>query len=46
MKIFAVLLYDLTLVAGTAYLVQVHNWSVWTFLLAAIFFVTLETKKD
>jgi hypothetical protein len=40
----AVLAYDLCLVSGTAYLVQVHNWSMWTFLLTAIFFIT--TKKD
>ena len=41
-----VLLYDLVLLAGTAYLVQEHNWSMWTFLLAALFFTTAKTKKD
>lgn len=42
-----VLAYDLVLVAGTAYLVQVHDWSMWTFLLTALFFVaTTGTKKD
>jgi hypothetical protein len=45
MKIFTVLLYDIALLAGTAYLVQFCGWSMWTFLLAALFFVTLETKK-
>jgi hypothetical protein len=40
----AILLYDFCLLAGTAYLVAVHNWSMWTFLLAAIFFMT--TSKD
>jgi hypothetical protein len=45
MNILFVLLYDITLLAGTAYLVQEYNWSMWTFLLAAVFFTTLETKK-
>lgn len=35
-----VLMYDLTLLAGTAYFVQFHNWSMWTFALAALFFIT------
>ena len=42
-----VLTYDLLLVAGTAYLVQVHDWSMWTFLLSAMFFVTTaKTTKE
>ena len=40
-----VLIYDFMLVAGTAYLVQVHNWSMWTFLLAIIFFMTAKSKQ-
>ena len=39
-----VLVYDFLLVAGTAYLVVVHDWSMWTFLLTLMFFMT--TKKD
>lgn len=35
-KIF-LMAYNLTLVIGTAYLVQEHNWSMWTFLLAMCF---------
>jgi hypothetical protein len=39
-----ILVYDFLLVAGTAYLVQEHGWSMWTFLLAMFFFIT--TSKD
>ena len=39
-----VLVYDFLLVAGTAYLVVVYDWSMWTFLLTCLFFMT--TKKD
>ena len=39
-----VLSYDLALLAGTAYLVQVHDWSMWTFVLTALFFVTSAKK--
>lgn len=46
MESIFVLLYDLALVAGTAYLVQVHNWSMWVFLLAALFFITVKTTKE
>ena len=35
-----VLTYNITLIVGTAYLVQVYDWSMWTFLLTTIFFVT------
>jgi hypothetical protein len=41
----AILLYDLVLLGGTAYLVQEHNWSMWTFLLAALFFMTSRKEK-
>ena len=39
-----VLSYDLALLAGTAYLVQEHGWSMWTFLLSAMFFVMTAKK--
>ncbi len=38
-----VLSYNLALIAGTAYLVQVHNWSMWTFLLT-VCFIANKTK--
>lgn len=43
---FFVLIYDLCLIAGTSYLVVEHNWSMWTFFLTALFFVTVKTKDD
>ena len=39
-----VLSYDLALLAGTAYLVQEHGWSMWTFLLSAMLFVMTAKK--
>jgi hypothetical protein len=39
-----VIAYDFMLVAGTAYLVQEHGWSMWTFLLTILFFIT--TKRE
>ena len=42
----AILIYDLLLLAGTAYLVAIHNWSMWTFLLAAVFFMTSKNKNE
>jgi len=42
----AVLVYDFGIVAGTAYLVAIHNWSMWTFLLTALFFITTKSSKD
>lgn len=41
-----IIVYDFLLIAGTAYLVQVYDWSMWTFLLAALFFITTKTRKD
>ena len=42
----AVLTYDFFLLAGTAYLVAEYNWSMWTFLLAAVFFITTKDSKN
>lgn len=44
-KIF-VMIYDLILVSGTAYLVQEHNWSMWTFLLTMCFFLIPRKKES
>ena len=41
-----VILYDLVLLIGTAYLVQEHGWSMWTFLLTMCFFMTAKTKDE
>ena len=40
-----VILYNLTLVAGTAYLIALHGWSAWWFL-AAAFFIMSYKKGD
>lgn len=45
------LMYNLALISGTAYLVQAHGWSMWTFLLTILFFVspskvTVEEEVD
>jgi hypothetical protein len=45
MNILFVLLYDITLLAGTAYLVGWQGWSPWWFLAAGLFFVTFESRK-
>ena len=42
----AILIYNLVLLAGTAYLVAIHNWSMWTFLLAAIFLMTPKNNNE
>lgn len=42
----AILIYDFALLAGAAYMVQVYDWSMWTFLLAAIFFMTSKTNEN
>lgn len=41
-----VLIYDAFLIAGTAYLVEAHGWSMWTFLLAMCFFMTTKSKEE
>lgn len=46
----AIIAYDFALVAGTAYLVEIHNWSMWSFCLTILFFMVSkkenETKSD
>jgi len=43
---FFVLVYNFMLVAGTAYLVALYNWSPWWFLLTFGCMLTLRTNKD
>ena len=45
LKLF-MLTYNFLLVAGTAYLVQVYDWSMWTFLLTLLFFVSSSRSKE
>jgi hypothetical protein len=48
----AVLIYNFLIVAGTAYLVALHNWSPWWFLLTFMLLMNhsdktqVETKDD
>ena len=37
------LCYNLSIVAGTAYFVEFHNWSGWWFLLTLCFMVSIKT---
>lgn len=43
MSLILVVFYNLTILAGTAYLVQVYDWSAWWFLLAVML---LGNSKD
>lgn len=45
MKLFGVLLYNLILIAGTAYLVAVMNWSAWWFVLTVCLLVNYSSTK-
>lgn len=42
----AVLLYNITILGGTAYLVQVYNWNPWWFLLSIGVLATKIFKED
>lgn len=39
------LMYNLSLVVGTTYLVVVHEWSMWTYLLCMCFLASIKTGK-
>ena len=41
-----VILYNLTLLGGTAYLVQQYNWSAWWFLLTVLCLVSTKDRCD
>ena len=45
MNVMIVCLYNFALVAGTAYLIALHDWSPWCFLLTIMFMANM-TKKD
>jgi hypothetical protein len=49
LNIIAILLYNLCLVAGTAYLVAVYDWSPWWFLLTVVLlsnYIKTNVKDD
>ena len=39
-----VLIYNLTILVGTTYLVVEYSWSMWTYLLAMVFITTIKTE--
>jgi len=41
-----IICYNLFLVCGTVYLVQVYDWSPWWFLLTVMLLGSLSYKKD
>ena len=45
MKYVAVLIYVLILLIGTTYMVQIYNWSMWTYLLAMCFIPSIKPDK-
>jgi hypothetical protein len=45
MNFITACIYNLILVAGTAYLVQAYNWSAWWFLLTIVFGASFGNKK-
>lgn len=44
--VFMILVYNLTIVAGASYLIVVYNWSMWTYLLAMFFLLSLRKNDD
>jgi hypothetical protein len=42
----AIILYNLTLIVGTTYVVIEYNWSMWTYLLTLTLMLGLKTTKD
>lgn len=42
----AIITYNLIIVAGTAWLVAVHDWSGWWFLLTIAVMLNLRSKDD
>jgi len=44
--VLMVLLYNLSLVVGTAYLINVYNWSPWTFLLTIFLIAGIRDKNE
>lgn len=40
---YGMMIYNLAILSGTAWLVVEHNWSMWTFLLALCFMVSVKS---
>ena len=46
LDIALVLCYNLAMIAGTAYLVEFHNWSGWWFMVTLCFVITKLNTDD
>jgi hypothetical protein len=47
MELIFLYVYNVTIAAGTCYLIVEHNWSMWTWLLAFLMMMTkVDTKKN
>lgn len=46
LSVVTILIYNLCLVAGTAWLVAVYDWSPWWFLLTILFMANYEKMAD
>ena len=44
--VFMILLYNFAILAGASYLIVVYDWSMWTYLLAMCFMLSLRKKDD
>jgi hypothetical protein len=44
-EIIGVLLYNFAIVAGTTYVVINYNWSMWTYLLAILFMMSVKDEQ-
>lgn len=45
-NVIVIMIYNLCLVAGTAYLVALHDWSPWWFLLTIMLMANYYRKED
>ena len=44
--VFFAIVYNFAILAGTSYLVVFHEWSMWCYLLAMCFMVSVKTGKS
>jgi len=40
-----IILYNAFIVGGTAYLIAIHDWSPWWFIVTALFFMVSKERK-
>jgi hypothetical protein len=42
----AILIYNFAIIAGTAWLVALHDWSGWWFLMAGLLLMSMRSKDE